>query len=212
MGVTYYVPGAGLQDTADAAAVDTTGAAPTTEQEAAAVSDVAVVGEYTVDGPSSKFIVLSVQNNLAETVDITASAVGYGADGSVVGTVYDLTSYAVGPGCVSYIYMNIDTEGLDVASYTTEISYSSSRHQSVIQNLSYAVTQDSKGVDIQLTNVGTVTAEDVSGCLLTFKDGALIGINPVWFDDVEPGETMTKDVRIYHDFDSTLFFVRGMAD
>lgn len=60
MGVTYYVPGAGLQDTADAAAVDTTGAASTTEQEAAAVSDVAVVG-----------------------------------------TVYDLTSYAVGPGCVS---------------------------------------------------------------------------------------------------------------
>lgn len=205
-GVTYYVPGEGLQDTAD---VDTT------ESDTAAVTaDIAVLAEYTEYPEYSwayTYRFLIVQNNLSETVDITTSSIAYSANGTILASDNGSVN-AVGPGCISIIVEAFRADDT-IAYYTTDISYSASYSESVLQDLTYVVNQTGNGAVVQVTNHGTDVADFVEGYMLFFKNGAIVDHDEHYFVDndneIKPGYTLTEQFSTYDDFDSVQLYLTG---
>ena len=182
----------------------------TVDQEEAAE----VLAEYTLsDGIgwyTRHFMV--VRNNSPETIDVSTSSLAYSEDGKMVGA--ESASFdALGPGCTSVLYEAFETEE-KIDHYETELKSSKSEYyESVIQDLSYVQNDIDGGAIFQVTNNGGDAAEFVEGYALFFLNGELVGYESAYFTDddseIKAGETISKQMNLYEDFDKIEFYLTG---
>lgn len=173
-----------------------------------------VIAEYTLpDGIgwwTRHFIIL--KNNSGKTVDISTSSLAYDINGNMVGAD-DSELYAIGAGCTSILYDAFETDAT-ISYYDTNINAKESRYyDSVIQDLSYMQNNVDNGAIFQVTNNGTEPADFVEGYALFFKNGNLVSYESAYFTDgdseLKPGETISKQLTSYVDFDSIQFYLTG---
>lgn len=182
-----------------------------TEKES---GNVEMVAEYTLpDGINwytRHFIV--IKNNSEETVDVSTSSLAYSSDGTMV-AAKDADFDALGAGCTSVMYEAFETDAT-IDHYETELKSSPSKyHESVIQDLSYVQNDIDKGAVFQVTNNGEDVAEFVEGYALFFSGENLIGYDSAYFTDddseLKPGETISKQLTSYDEFDRIEFYLTG---
>lgn len=173
-----------------------------------------IVAEYTLpDGIgwyTRHFIV--VKNTSNTTVDISTSSIAYSKDGSMI-AVGEGSLDALGAGCTSVFYEAFETDE-EIAEYKTELTAKASKYyKSVIQDLSYETNDKKDGVIVQVTNNGDYAAEFVQAYALFFSGGELINYDYEYFTDddyeIKPGNTMTKQLDSYEDFDNVEIYLTG---
>lgn len=176
--------------------------------------DVEVLAEYTLsDGIgwyTRHFMV--VKNNSNVTVDISTSSLAYSANGTMVGAD-DASFDALGAGCVSVLYEAFEVEA-EIDYYETELKVSPSEYyKSVIQDLSFVQNDIEGGAVFQVTNNGTDAAKFVEGYALFFQGEELVGYESTYFTDddseIKPGQTISKQLSSYKNFDRIEFYVTG---
>lgn len=186
-----------------------------THQEAAENEmNVEVLAEYTIsDGIgwyTRRFMI--IKNNSNETVDVSTSSLAYSSDGTMVGAD-DSDFYALGAGCTSVLYEAFETDS-DISYYEGNMKVKRSEYyESVIQDLSYVQNNVDDGAIFQVTNNGSEPADFVEGYVLFFKNGQLVHYESSYFTDddseLKPGETISKQITSYEEFDSMQFYLTG---
>ncbi len=153
-----------------------------------------------------------IKNNSNETVDVPTSSLAYSSDGTMVGAD-DSEFYALGAGCTSVLYEVFETDS-DISYYEGSMKVKKSEYyESVIQDLSYVQNNVDDGAIFQVTNNGSEPADFVEGYVLFFKNGQLVHYESSYFTDddseLKPGETISKQITSYEEFDSMQFYLTG---
>ena len=176
--------------------------------------EIEILAEYTLpDGIgwyTRHFMV--IKNNSNSTVDISTSSLAYSQDKTLVGAA-EGSVVALGPGCTSILYEAFETES-KISYYETKINLDESEYfKSVLQELSYNQNEIDNGAVFQVTNNGEEPAQFVEGYALFFLDDELVGYESTYFVDndseIKPGETISKQMTSYEDFDRIEFYLTG---
>ena len=179
-----------------------------TEEDIEVISDYAYpdgIGWYT-------YRYLVIKNNSSSTVDVSTSTLAYASDGSMV-AADDSGCEAVGPGCTSIIEEAFETDS-EIDHYETSFTVKNDGYyESVLQDLSYTQNDVDDGAIFQVTNNGEEPAEFVEGYALFFLGDELVYRDSQYFTDddseIKPGETISKQMTSYDDFDRIEFYLTG---
>ena len=184
------------------------------EESKALSEDVEVIAEYTLSDGLGWYVrhFMIVKNNSGQTVDISTSSLAYSSDGTMVSAA-DASFNALGAGCTSIMYEAFETDS-EIDHYETTMNVTETEHyESVIQDLSYAQNDIDGGAIFQVTNNGDEPAEFVEGYALFFLGDELVYFDSVYFTDddseIKPGETISKQMDCYDDFDRIEFYLTG---
>lgn len=182
--------------------------------EEATEEDIEVVSDYIYpDGIGwYTYRYLVIKNNSSSTVDVSTSTLAYSSDGSMV-AADDSGCEAVGPGCTSIIEEAFETES-EIDHYETDFTVrDDGYYESVLQDLSYTQNDVDGGAVFQVTNNGGEPAEFVQGYALFFLGDELVYRDSRYFTDddseIKPGETISKQMTSYEDFDRIEFYLTG---
>lgn len=177
-------------------------------------SGVEILSEYTLSDGIGWYTrhFMIIRNNARETVDVSTSSLAYSKDGAIIGAG-DSKFYALGAGCTSVIYEAFET-GTKISRYETELkSHPSKHYESAIQDLEYVQNDIEDGAVFQVTNNGEKVAEFVEGYALFFLNDELVEYESAYFTDddseLKPGETISKQLKSYEDFDRIEFYLTG---
>ncbi len=175
--------------------------------------DIEIIKEYTLPDSIGWYTrhYMIVKNNTDKTVDVKSNSMAYGADNALLGYA-DASLDALGAGCISILYEAFETDST-ISRYETDISFTESHNESVIQNLSYDQQDVNGGAVFTVTNNGNISAEFVQGYALFFKDGELVSCDSTYFtndnSELEPGESIRNQLKSYTDFDMIDFYMTG---
>ncbi len=184
--------------------------------DAVSSDNIQVIKEYTLPDSIGWYTrhFLIVQNNASATVDISTSSLAYDADGNLIGTA-DANENAIGAGCTSILIEAIETDR-SIDHYETTISVSKSRYDSVIQDISYVITDVDRGIIAQVTNNGGVDADFALGTCLFLRNGEIVGYEQCFFTNdnnkILSGETISKQLTTYEKFDSYEFYMTARGE
>lgn len=176
--------------------------------------DIEVIADYTYSDEiglyTYRFII--IKNNSSATVDVSTSTLAYSSDGSML-AADDSECDAVGAGCTSIIQENFETDS-DIDHYDTSFSVrNDGYYESVLQDLSYVQNDVDDGAIFQVTNNGEEPAEFVEGYALFFLGDELVYRDSQYFtnddSEIKPGETISKQMTSYNDFDRIEFYLTG---
>ena len=171
---------------------------------------VRVMNEYSYTNSLGKeSLYLIVQNDSNKTLDISANVKALNTAGHLVGAKTD-SEKCVPAGEKTILSFSFD-EPYSKIEYVLDASVSS--YTPVIQNLSY-VSQSALGKEIvTVTNNGNVVANFVQVHCLFFDGDELVYYNSSYFTDsdyeLKPGKEITKELRSYSDYDSTVIILTG---
>lgn len=171
---------------------------------------VRVMNEYSYTNSLGKeLLYLIVQNDSNKTLDISANVKALNTAGHLVGAKTD-SEKCVPAGEKTILSFSFD-EPYSKIEYVLDASVS--RYTPVIQNLSY-VSQSALDKEIvTVTNNGNVVANFVKVHCLFFDGDELVYYNSSYFTDsdyeLKPGKEITKELRSYSDYDSTVIILTG---
>lgn len=171
---------------------------------------VRVMNEYSYTNSLGKeLLYLIVQNDSNKTLDISANVKALNTAGHLVGAKTD-SEKCVPAGEKTILSFSFD-EPYSKIEYVLDASVS--RYTPVIQNLSY-VSQSARDKEIvTVTNNGNVVARFVQVHCLFFDGDELVYYNSSYFTDsdyeLKPGKEITKELRSYSDYDSTVIILTG---
>lgn len=171
---------------------------------------VRVMNEYSYTNSLDKeLLYLIVQNDSNKTLDISANVKALNTAGHLVGAKTD-SENCVPAGEKTILSFSFD-EPYSKIEYVLDASVS--RYTPVIQNLSY-VSQSALDKEIvTVTNNGNVVANFVKVHCLFFDGDELVDYNRSYFTDsdseLKPGKEITKELRSYSDYDSTVIILTG---
>lgn len=178
-------------------------------------SSIEIVAEYTLaDGGWYTRHFFVIKNNSSEALTVKTNSLAYDADNNLVGAA-DAEFDVLGSGCTSAFYEAFQTDSI-IDHYDTTIKASKPKYyKSVIEYLSYDLTETGNGAVIQVTNNGPIAAQFVEGKILFFNAGQLVGFDTTYFVDddneIKSGDTISKQFTSYNDFDSIEFYLDGRA-
>ncbi len=177
--------------------------------------EIEILEEYTYTSEYSSYVrhFMVVKNNTNDTVKVSSQSFAYNPEGDLISAA-DASINALGAGCTTVFYEAFETDE-EIVSYDTTISASESYSTAVNQDLSYIETDISGGAIFQVTNNGNNAAEFVKGYTLFLLDGQLVDYDDTYFvgdnDEIQPGETISKQITSSKDYDTIEFYLDGRA-
>lgn len=175
-----------------------------------AVSGQLTVQQYALADDWWSYHFVAVKNESEYTLEISADAKFYDADGNIVGAE-TRTAEAVGPGVETVIVFMPD-EPYE----TTEVVVTPSKdryYESVVQDLKYEASPAKNKEIVSITNAGTEAAEFVECYAIFFNGEKCVGYSRQYFVDndseLKPGKTITQELDCYEPYDSVKFFFSG---
>ena len=153
-----------------------------------------------------------IKNNSDHDIDVSTQSFIYDKDDEMIG--FGESSYeALGPDCTTVVYESVELED-EVAYYECSISAKNSKYyRSAIQYLSYEKNDIKGGAVFKVTNNGDEAIPYLQGYVLFFLDDELVDYDYEYFmdddDELKPGDTVTKQIKSYEDFDRIEMYFNG---
>ena len=171
---------------------------------------VRVMNEYSyTNSIDRELLYLIVQNDSNKTLDISANVKAINTAGQLIGAKTD-TEHAIPAGEKTILSFSFD-EPFSKIEYVLDASVS--RYTPVIQNLSYASQSALDKEIVTVTNNGNVVADFVKAHCLFFDGNELVYYSSSYFTDndseIKPGKEITKELKSYSDYDSTMIILTG---
>ena len=155
---------------------------------------------------------LSIKNNSAYNIRVSASVKLYDAAGNLIGVQSDdVVAFEAGTETLLAFYADEK-----FASMTYELTIEQEDYYGcVVSNLTYETISAKNKEIVSVTNNGKKAADFVEGYMLFFKNGSVVGFATTYFVDddseLKAGKTISKEMDCYEEYDSFLLFFRGRS-
>ena len=153
---------------------------------------------------------LSIKNNSAYNIRISASVKLYDAAGNLIGAQSDdVVAFEAGTETLLVFYADEK-----FTSMTYELTIEEEKYYNcVISNLTYQTVSARNKEIVSVTNNGKKAVDWAEGYMIFFKNGKVVGFTTTYFidndDELKTGKTITKEMECYEEYDSFLLFFRG---
>ncbi len=176
------------------------------------ISQLSVTGyRYKTEYWNYAFII--IKNNSKENICISIQVKFYDKDGNLIGASDD-TADAVQSGTETIFDFTPD-ESFDSFDYELSVEREE-YYECASADLSFVSTSAKEKEIVTVTNNGKITATTVIGYMLFFRDDKIVGAEYRYFEnsdgELAPGESTTKEMTCYRDYDSYKFVVYGYSN
>lgn len=168
------------------------------------------VTEYSYSSAFMHYSFLVIENTSDFNVEVSADVKFYNDTNELIGAK-SAKEHAFEKGTKIVLCFRPD-EKFSKMEYELSVS-EEDYFECVVSDLSYETVSAKDKEIVSVTNNGSEAAEFVEGYALFFKGDKVVGFNSTYFVDdgieLKPGETVTKEIYCYEDYDFVQFFFTG---